>query len=280
MRTMRLSLARLGRGFRRRDGTVSGHVPQPELQSSIGKYSKDYANLPERYVIRKSTELIYKSEKGEWSTPPQIELTHLMHHATERPWSFEHKTKYGYKAEEEYEYIVEPIRERDWMWFRGDRVEILSGKDKGKQGYINFIVQERNWVTVEGLNLKYTIENKSRDFPGVCRVQEMPLLVTEDIALVDPTDEQPAEFSWQWSEEGERVRVSNRTGYVIPKPAKAEETYDYMGKTQYVDNKHKDTTAKDVESVTFVPKLATFEMDIMQKMGIKEDRVPKKSWWY
>ena len=27
------------------------------------------------------------------------------------------------------------------MWFKGDRVEILAGKDKGKQGYINFVVQ-------------------------------------------------------------------------------------------------------------------------------------------
>jgi ribosomal protein L24 len=27
------------------------------------------------------------------------------------------------------------------MWFRGDRVEVLVGDDKGKQGFINFIVQ-------------------------------------------------------------------------------------------------------------------------------------------
>ena len=27
------------------------------------------------------------------------------------------------------------------MWFRGDRVELLTGPDKGKQGYINYIVQ-------------------------------------------------------------------------------------------------------------------------------------------
>jgi hypothetical protein len=27
------------------------------------------------------------------------------------------------------------------MWFRGDRVEVLVGEDKGKQGYINFVVQ-------------------------------------------------------------------------------------------------------------------------------------------
>jgi hypothetical protein len=29
--------------------------------------------------------------------------------------------------------IVEPIREVDWMWFRGDRVEVLKGPDQGKQ---------------------------------------------------------------------------------------------------------------------------------------------------
>lgn len=131
---MRLTLVRLGRGFRRRDGTVSGHVPAPELQSSVGKYSKDFANLPERYIIRKSTNLLYKSEKDEPATPPQIELTHAMHHVKERPWNFDHKSKYGYNHDEEYEYIVEPIKEHDWMWYRGDRVQVLTGKDKGKQG--------------------------------------------------------------------------------------------------------------------------------------------------
>lgn len=28
------------------------------------------------------------------------------------------------------------------------------------------------------------------------------------------------------------------------------------------------------------PKLKTFEMDIMDEMDIKEDRVPKKHYWY
>ena len=44
-------------------------------------------------------------------------------------------------------------------------------------------MQERNWVTVEGLNLKYEINGKTKDFPGICRASEVPLLVTEDIAL-------------------------------------------------------------------------------------------------
>ena len=38
--------------------------------------------------------------------------------------------------------------------------------------------------------------------------------------------------------------------------------------------------ASVIEEITFQPKLSTFEMDIMEEMGIEEDRIPKKSYWY
>lgn len=62
------------------------------------------------------------------------------------------------------------------------------GPDKGKQGIIKGIYQERNWVIVEGLNTVLKFFGKTEEFPGVPIQQEMPLLVTEDIKLVDPTD--------------------------------------------------------------------------------------------
>merc|ERR1719259_1381500 len=282
---MRLSLARLSRGCPRRslDGAVSGHVPAPELQSSLGKYTKDYANLPERYVIRKSASLLYKSEKGEpWASPPSIELTHLMHHARERPWNADYRMKYRYDPDEEYGYVVDPIREHDWMWFRGDRVQVLTGKDKGKQGYINYIVQERNWVTVEGLNVEYEFmgEDKKKNFPGMMVIKERPLDVTKDIKLVDPSDEKAADVEWRYKEDGTRIRVSTRTGVEIPIPSEAASTVDYKSKAGYKDNKDKDTKADDVEEITFEPKLATFDMDIMEKMGINETRKPARTYWY
>jgi hypothetical protein len=43
------------------------------------------------------------------------------------------------------------------------------------------IVQERNWVTVEGLNCRYVSMGETRDFPGMMIKEEMPLLVTTDI---------------------------------------------------------------------------------------------------
>lgn len=68
------------------------------------------------------------------------------------------------------------------------QVEILIGKDKGKQGIVKDIIQERNWVIVEGLNTKLECMGKTKTFPGIYVAMEQPLLVTTDIVLVDPQD--------------------------------------------------------------------------------------------
>lgn len=103
--------------------------------------------------------------------------------------------------------------------------------------------------------------------------------VTTDIKLVDPSDLQPTEFEWRYTEDGSRKRISLRTGREIPIPASNDETYDYKTKASYYE-REKDTKAPDVEKVTFYPKLKTFEMDIMDEMGIKEDREAAKTYWY
>ena len=42
----------------------------------------------------------------------------------------------------------------------------------------------------------------------------------------------------------------------------------------------KDTKEDELTEVTFEPKLCTFEEDIMDVMGIKEDRIPAKTYWW
>lgn len=70
-------------------------------------------------------------------------------------------------------------RSETWSFFRGDRVQILNGRDKGKQGIINMIIEERNWVFVEGMNWKYSRFGEEDEFPGIVMRQEMPLLVRQ-----------------------------------------------------------------------------------------------------
>ena len=65
---------------------------------------------------------------------------------------------------------------------------MLVGKDKGKQGIIKQIIEERNWVILEGLNTKIRLVGKTKTFPGIAMLEEQPLLVTTEIKLVDPSD--------------------------------------------------------------------------------------------
>lgn len=90
---------------------------------------------------------------------------------------------------------------------------------------------------------------------------------------------QATDFEWRYNEDGSRIRISLLTGREIPIPASAEETYDYKSKAQYLE-RPKDTKANEVEKITFYPKLKTFEMEVMDEMGITEHRVPAKTYWY
>lgn len=76
-------------------------------------------------------------------------------------------------------------------------MEILVGKDQGKQGIVTQVIQERNWVIVEGLNTHLRVVGAEKDFPGVLIQSESPLLVTNQVKLVDPLDLQSADVEWR-----------------------------------------------------------------------------------
>lgn len=247
------------------------------VHSGLGKYTTDYSNLPQRYIQRKIT-------KVEWKSPDDGRFTPVMRsfkprvHNIQRPW-----TPRYWRENKAFSHdcvpVVEPIREEDWMWFRGDLVEVMKGPDKGKHGLIIMVVQERNWVIVQGLNCEFEVVGTTDDFPGIANMIEKPLLVTSDIQLVDPSTDQGSEVEWMFKEDGSRVRVA-RSGTQIPVPSGAGETVDYMSRADYKANAEKDTMPAEVEKITYEPSLATFEMDIMRVLGIKEDRIPRKSYWY
>ena len=44
----------------------------------------------------------------------------------------------------------------------------------------------------------------------------------------------PTKIEWRYTEDGDRVRVSIRTGRIIPMPKMAEETMDYKTKSVYL----------------------------------------------
>jgi len=176
--------------------------------------------------------------------------------------------------------FIEPIAASDWKIFKGDRVQIMKGVDRGKVGIVCLIVKERNWCFIEGLNCVYQWSQRSATNPGIITKKERPLLVTTEVALLDPSDQQPTEVEWRYDEAGERVRVSTRSGRIIPMSEKTlNEHEDGTQKASY-NPQPCDTDEKTLTKVTFKPSLSTFEQDIMKKMGIKEDRQRASNFYY
>ncbi|NWR63675.1 RM24 protein, partial [Bucorvus abyssinicus] len=87
----------------------------------------------------------------------------------------------------------------------------------------------------------------------------------------------PTEVAWRYTEEGERVRVSLRSGRILPLPP--HQRRDGIVPDQWIDGP-KDTAVKDALDKTYEPSLKTFEEEIMDAMGIVETRRAKKSYWY
>ncbi|KAK1880162.1 putative 39S ribosomal protein L24 mitochondrial, partial [Dissostichus eleginoides] len=184
---------------------------------------------------------------------------------TNRPWT-----------EEEEEGVRGADSSKDWSVLKGDVVEILAGKDKGKQGKVNQVFRHRNWVILQGLNTHFRYVGKTWESRGSYVASEAPLLLA-DVALVDPSDRKPTEVEWKFTEEGDRVRVSLRTGRIIPKPVV--ERRDGIVPEQWKDGP-KDTSPDDTLEKTYVPSLKTLEEEVMEKMGIVENRRHKGSYWY
>ncbi|XP_067931770.1 large ribosomal subunit protein uL24m-like [Watersipora subatra] len=171
--------------------------------------------------------------------------------------------------------LIEPIEE--WTIQRGDRVEILVGRDKGKHGIVRDIVYQRNWVFVEDLNLQYTFRKEI----GQLIAQEMPLDVSSEVALVDPrTGKAATKAEWRYTETGKKIRVLFPSGVILTPEKMFEELADGVCPQTYIANPQTDTTEKQLERTTYEANLKTFEEDVMDNMDIVETRTRGKTYWY
>lgn len=96
---------------------------------------------------------------------------------------------------------------------KGDEVEVISGKDRGKKGRILRVELEKDRVYVEGLNI---VKRHQRPTPGrpdaIAGVieREGPIHVS-NVMLLDPKDGKPTRIGVE-VHEGTRFRVARRSG--------------------------------------------------------------------
>jgi len=97
---------------------------------------------------------------------------------------------------------------------KGDKVIVLSGKDKGRKGEVVRSMPRDGKVVVSGVNVAARHRKPSQASPqGGIERREAPLHVSK-VALQDPKTGRPTRVRFE-EREGKKVRVAVRSGELI-----------------------------------------------------------------
>jgi large subunit ribosomal protein L24 len=99
---------------------------------------------------------------------------------------------------------------------KGDRVRVLSGKDRGKEGVVMRALPSEGKVIVDGVNTAKRHQKPTRmDQSGGIVNKDMPIDVS-NVAVIDPSDGKPTRVGYRLDADGRKTRISRRTGTEIP----------------------------------------------------------------
>jgi len=98
---------------------------------------------------------------------------------------------------------------------KGDKVVILSGKDKGKHGEVTKAFPKDMKVLVGGINMMTRHKKPSQADPqgGLERI-EAPMHVSK-VAIEDPKTGKATRVGFKVLEDGRKVRIAKRSGEQI-----------------------------------------------------------------
>src|SRR5688572_10110726 len=95
---------------------------------------------------------------------------------------------------------------------RGDRVVVLTGKDRGKRGTVRQILNKDNRILVEGLNIVKRHQRARQQGQSSSIIEREAPIHMSNVMLIDPNDDQPTRVGFRRREDGSLVRVGKRSG--------------------------------------------------------------------
>ncbi|WP_375262025.1 50S ribosomal protein L24 [Palleronia sp.] len=95
---------------------------------------------------------------------------------------------------------------------KGDKVVVLAGKDKGKQGEIQQVMPAKGKAVVEGVNVAIRHVRQSQTSQGGRTPKAMPIDLS-NLALID-TNGKATRVGFR-EEDGKKVRFAKTTGDAI-----------------------------------------------------------------
>jgi large subunit ribosomal protein L24 len=95
---------------------------------------------------------------------------------------------------------------------KGDRVRVLSGKDRGKEGVVMRALPAEGKVIVEGVNTAKKHQRPTRmTMQGGIIDKDMPIDAS-NVAVISPKDGKPTRVGYRFDDAGNKIRICKRTG--------------------------------------------------------------------
>ena len=97
---------------------------------------------------------------------------------------------------------------------KGDRVIVLSGRDKGKRGEVLRVHPTDERAVVSGVNIIKRHQRQTTTQQAGIVSKEAPIHLSK-LAHVDPTSGKPTRVGFKILDDGRKVRVAKKSGEVL-----------------------------------------------------------------
>ena len=96
----------------------------------------------------------------------------------------------------------------------GDKVVVIAGKDKGKEGLIKKILKDSNKVVVEGINVAKKHIKPNGQSAGTIEDIELPIHAS-NVMIVDPKTKKATRIGHTVDKKGKKIRISKKSNESI-----------------------------------------------------------------
>ncbi|OFK22454.1 50S ribosomal protein L24 [Olsenella sp. HMSC062G07] len=98
---------------------------------------------------------------------------------------------------------------------KGDQVQVLSGKDKGKRGEVIRAIPSEGKVVVRGVALVKKAQKADQMGNNGGIVEREAAIDASNVALIDPKTDAPTRVGYRFDESGKKVRYAKKSGEEI-----------------------------------------------------------------
>ena len=99
---------------------------------------------------------------------------------------------------------------------KGDKVKVISGKDRGKQGTILEAYPKKERVLVEGINMIKKHAKPSQDNPQGGILNQEAAIHVSNVMPIDPKSGEPTRVGYE-ERDGKKVRIAKKSGEALDK---------------------------------------------------------------